>query len=129
MPKTSDTIIGEQQSDVFKNRILLHTISIICDITDVSHKLNNNLFVISLEVDFIFSALHQFGYGDKFIHMIKIDSYDKSILNIKLKLTASYLAVKPLCEFARSVYSPCCYTLHAVILSMLLYIIATEVLD
>ena len=63
MPKTSDTIIGEQQSDVFKNRILLHTISIICDITDVSHKLNNNLFVISLEVDFIFSALHQFGYG------------------------------------------------------------------
>ena len=26
-------------------------------------------------------------------------------------------------------YPPCCYTLHAVILSMLLYIIATEVLD
>ena len=38
-----------------------------------------------IRVDFIFSALHKFGYGDKFIHMIKADSHDTPILNLKLK--------------------------------------------
>ena len=87
MQETLDTIIGEHQSEAIKNRIILQTLSTICDITDVSNK----LMVISLitcnilRVDFIFSALHKFGYGDKFIQMNKVDSHDTPILNLKLK--------------------------------------------
>ena len=33
-----------------KNRVILHTLSTICDIIDVSNKLNKVLFVISLEL-------------------------------------------------------------------------------
>ena len=50
MQETLDTIIGEHQSEAIKNRIILHSVSTICDITDVSNKLNKNLSVISLEL-------------------------------------------------------------------------------
>ena len=49
MQKTLDTIIGEHQPEAIKNRIILHTLSI-CDIIDVSNKLNKNLSVMSLEL-------------------------------------------------------------------------------
>ena len=45
MQKTSDTIIRKNQSDVIKNRLILHTLSTICDIIDVSTKLNENFSV------------------------------------------------------------------------------------
>ena len=57
-----------------------YTLSTICDIIDASNKLNN-----ILRVYFIFSALHKFGYGDKFIHIIKLDSRDTPISNLQLK--------------------------------------------
>ena len=49
--------------------------------------------------------------------MIKIDSRDAPISNLKLKQTASHLTLKALCEFARGV-----------LLSMLIYIIAIGIL-
>ena len=49
----------------------MNTVSTICVITDESNELNKTLSIkILLRVDFIFSALHKFGYGDKFIHML-----------------------------------------------------------
>ena len=50
MQETLSTIIGKQQSDAIKNRTIFYTYSTICDITDVSNKLNKNLSVISLEL-------------------------------------------------------------------------------
>ena len=51
----------------------MNTVSTICVITDESNELNKTLSIkILLRVDFIFSALHKFGYGDKFIHIIKV---------------------------------------------------------
>ena len=47
MQKTSITIITEKQSAAIKKRIILHMISIICDLVDVSNKLNKSLSVIS----------------------------------------------------------------------------------
>ena len=47
MKKISVTIITEKQSAAFKNKTTLHTHSIICDLVDVSNKLNKKLFVIS----------------------------------------------------------------------------------
>ena len=38
-----DTIIGENQSAAIKNRTISHTLSNICDITNASNKLKNNL--------------------------------------------------------------------------------------
>ena len=50
MQETLDTIIGEHQSEAIKNKIILHTLSVICDITDASNKLNKSIFAISLEL-------------------------------------------------------------------------------
>ena len=47
MQETLDTIIGEHQSETIKNEII-YTLSTICDITDVSNKLNKNSFLIFL---------------------------------------------------------------------------------
>ena len=38
-----------------------------------------------MTIDFIFSAIHKFGHGDKLIHRIKVNSHDTPILNLKLK--------------------------------------------
>ena len=46
MQKTSVTIITEKQLAVIKNKTILHTLSIIFDVVDVSNKLNKNLSVI-----------------------------------------------------------------------------------
>ena len=45
-----------------------------------------------LRVDFIFSAWHKFGYGDKFIHMIKVP-----YMNIESKIKINGLLSDPLC--------------------------------
>ena len=81
MPQILNNIIGENQTAAIKNRTILHTLSTVRDIIDVSNKLNKNLSVISLDffkafdrldLNFIFSALEKFGYGQKFKQMIKI---------------------------------------------------------
>ena len=81
MQITLDNIIRENQTAAIKNRTILHTLSTIRDIIDVSNKLNNNLSVISLDFlkafdrldwNFIFKALEKFGYGENFMHSIKI---------------------------------------------------------
>ena len=80
MQQTLNNIIGENQTAAFKNRTILHTLSTIRDIIDASNELNKNLSVISLDflkafdrldLNFIFLALEKFGYGQKFIQMIK----------------------------------------------------------
>ena len=50
MQETLDTIIREHQSEAIENRKILHFFSTICDIIDVSNKLNKNPSVISLEL-------------------------------------------------------------------------------
>ena len=81
MPQILNNIIGENQTAAIKNRTIFHTLSTVRDIIDVSNKLNKNLSVISLDffkafdrldLNFIFSALEKFGYGQKFKQMIKI---------------------------------------------------------
>ena len=70
MQITLDNIIRENQTAAIKNWTILHTLSTIRDIIDVSNKLNNNLSVISLDFlkafdrldwNFIFKALEKFG--------------------------------------------------------------------
>ena len=69
MQKTVDALIGENQSATIKDRTILHTLSTIRYIIDVSNKLNKNISVISsdflkfvgrVDCDFIFSALQNF---------------------------------------------------------------------
>ena len=45
MQKTLDTIIGENPSAAIRKKTILHTLSTICDVIDVSNKLNKNLSV------------------------------------------------------------------------------------
>ena len=47
MKKTSVTIITEKQSVAIKNKTVLHTLSIIWDVVDVSNKMNKSFSVIS----------------------------------------------------------------------------------
>ena len=54
MQETLDTIIGKHMSEAIKNRIILHTLSTIFDVIDVSNKLDKNLFVISLGMNLTF---------------------------------------------------------------------------
>ena len=124
MQITLDNIIGENQTAAIKNRTILHTLSTIRDITDVFSKLNNNLSVISLDFlkafdrldwNFIFEALEKFGYGKNFLHLIKI-CYN----NIQSKVKINGLLFDPF-TLSRGVHLGCP-------LSMLLYVIAAEVL-
>ena len=90
----------------------------------MSNKLNKKLSVISLDFleafdrldfDFIFLALKKFRYGDNFIHMIKVRCN-----NIQFKIKINVLLSEPF-TLKRGVRQGCP-------LSMLLYIIAAEVL-
>ena len=81
MQQTLDKTIRENQTAAIKNITILHTLSTIRDIIDMSNKLNKNLCVISLNflkafdrVDWnlIFSALQKFRYGNNFIYIIKV---------------------------------------------------------
>ena len=81
MQKTLHKITDENQTAAIKNRTILHTLSTIRDIIDVSNKLNKNLSVISLDFlkafdridhEFVFLTLEKFGYGNNFIQMIKV---------------------------------------------------------
>ena len=81
MQQTLNNIIGENQTVAIKNRTILRTLSTIRDTIDISNKLDKNLSVISLDflkaldrldLNFIFLALEKFGYGQKFIQMIKV---------------------------------------------------------
>ena len=107
-----------------KTRTILYTFSIIRDIVDVSNKLNKNLSVMPLDFlkvfdrtdwDFISSILQKFGYGEKFIHMIKV-----SYSNIQSKIKINGLLSDPFTH-KREVFQVCA-------LSMLLYFILAELL-
>ena len=124
MQKTLDNIIRENQTAALKNRTILHTLSTIRDIIDVSNKLNNNFSVIShdflmafdrLDWNFIYKALEKIGYGKNFLHLIKI-CYN----NIQSKLKIHGLLSDPF-TLSRGVH-------QSFPLSMLLYVIAAEVL-
>ena len=113
MQKTLDKIMGKSQTAASKNRTILHTVSTIRDIVDLSNKLNKKLLVISLDFfkafdrgdfDFIFLALEKFGYGVKFIHMIKV-CYSNIQSKIKINGLLSELFT------LRVVHFLCCYTL------------------
>ena len=124
MQQTLDNIIGENQTAAIKNRTILHTFFTIRDIIDVSNKLSKNLSVMSLDflkgfdrldLDFIFLAMKKLGYGENFIHMIKV-CYN----NIQSKIKINGSLSDPF-TLIRGVRQGCS-------LSMLLYIIVAEVL-
>ena len=92
MQKTLHKIISENQTAAIKNRTILHTLSTIHDIIDVSNTLNKNLSVISLDFlkafdridhEFVFLTLQKFGYGNNFIQMIKV-AYNNIQSRIKI---------------------------------------------
>ena len=102
---------------LLKNRTISYTLSTICDIIDVSNKLHKNLTVISLDFlntfdrdywDFVFSALQKFGYGDKFVHIIKV-SLTNIQSEIKINSLISDWSFHPCARSSRGVSS--CYTL------------------
>ena len=100
LQKTLDAIIGENQSATFYT---------ICDIIDVSKPL--------LELNGILSFLlcKNFGYGDKFINMIKVALTNfQSKIKINVLLSDAFTLIRGVCQE------------HP--LSMLLYIIAAKVL-
>ena len=84
MQETLDTITGEHQSEAIKNRKILHSFYYLWHNWCFKYT-ESKSFCNILRVDFIFSALAKFGYGDKFIHMIKVDWHDTPISNLKLK--------------------------------------------
>ena len=82
----------------YQRRTMLHTLSVIRDIIDMSNTLKKERIVISsnfLKVfdradwNFIFSVLRKFGYVTKFILMIQV-----AYINIQtiMKQMASYLS-------------------------------------
>ena len=124
MQQTLDNIIGQKQTAAIKNRTILHTLSTIRDIIDVSNKLNKNLSVMSpdflkafdhLDLNFIFLALEKFVYGENSIQMIKV-CYN----NVQSKIKINSLLSDPFI-IMRGFRKGCP-------LSMLLYIFAAEVL-
>ena len=81
MQKTLNGLIGENTSTAVKSKTILHTVSTIRDTVYIFNTLNKQLAAISLDFlkafnrvdwDFIFSALHKFGYGSKFVHMTQV---------------------------------------------------------
>ena len=84
MQETLDTLTGEHQPEAIKNRIILHSFYSLWHNWCIK-KTEQKSFCNILRADFIFSALHKFGYGDKFIDMTKLDSQDTPISNLKLK--------------------------------------------
>ena len=126
MQQTVDNIIGENQTAAIKNRTILHTLSTIRDIIDLSNQLNKNLSVMSpdylkafdhLDLNFIFLALEKFVYGENSIQMIKV-CYNNVHSKIKINSLLSDLSYFIIMRGFRKGYP----------LSMLLYIIAAEVL-
>ena len=125
MQQTVDNIIGENQTAAIKNRTILHTLSTIRDIIDVSNQLNKNLSVMSpdylkafdhLDLNFIFLALEKFVYGENSIQMIKV-CYNNVNSKIKINSLLSDLSYFIIMRGFRKGYP----------LSILLYIIAAEV--
>ena len=112
MQKTSVTIITEKKSAAVKNKTILHTLSIICDVVDVSNKLNKNLSVISSK------PLVEWIGILPFLFCKKLDMEKNSFVrlklhtptsNLKFKKMVSYLTLLPLCKgFARDVHSHRC---------------------
>ena len=105
------------KTEAIENRILLHNWSVKIASYLLQNYLLQNLSVISLELIRIsnFSALDKFEYWDKFIHMVK-----GVYTNIQSKIKINGLLSDPF-TLTREVCQGCLF-------SMLLYIIAAEVL-
>ena len=88
MQKTSAIFITEKQSAAVKNKTILHTLSIICDVVDDSNKLNKNLSVISCKplVDWIGIL--------PFLFCKKLDIEKNSLVRLKLHTPISNLKLK-----------------------------------
>ena len=99
-------------SSCYQRRTILHTLSIICYLTDLSNTLNKQLTVVSshkVDWGFTFSALHMFGYGNKFVYMIQV-----GYTNIQPKIKINGLLFDSLSlwvEFIEGVHSQCSYLL------------------
>ena len=124
MEKVLDTIIGKRNSQLLLKTEHFYALSTVRGINDVSNKLNKNFSVISsyflkafdrVACNFFFSALRRFEYGDKFIHMFKV-----AFNNMQSKIKTSGLLSDPSTLMQR--------LCQGCPLSMLLYIIVTEVL-
>ena len=80
MQETLDTMISEFQS------VAIKIISTICDITDVSIKLNKDISEISLELILSFMLCISLDMEkNSSTWLNKVDSYDSPISNLKLK--------------------------------------------
>ena len=88
MQKTSVTIITEKQSAAVKNKTILHTLSTICDVVDVSNKLNKNLSVISSK------PLVEWIGILPFLFCKKLDMEKNSFVRLKLHTPTSNLKLK-----------------------------------
>ena len=114
MQKTLDTLIGGKQKLLkieYSYTFLLSITQLMCQINWI--KIFCDIFRV--DWDFNFSALHKFGYGDKFIHMVK-----NVYTNMQCKIKINGLLLDP-------------FTLTGEfflgwLFSMLLYIISAEVL-
>ena len=112
MQKASVTIITEKKSAAIQNKTILHTFSIICDVVDVSNKLNKNLSEISSK------PLVEWIGILPFLFCKKLDMEKNSFVrlklhtptsNLKLKEMVSYLTLLSLCKgFTRDVHSHRC---------------------
>ena len=84
----------------------------------MSNILKKQLAVVSLDFakafdrvdwDFIFSVVHKFGYGNKFIHMIQV-AYNNTQSKIKINYLLSD-PFTPMRRVHRGFHSQCCYIL------------------
>ena len=94
---------------LLKKKTILLSLFIICDVVDVSSKLNlcNILKVFGrVDWDFISSHFQKFGFGEKFICMIKVAYTD---IQSKIKINGLLSDLLPLCKgVARDVHSQWC---------------------
>ena len=120
MQKTSVTIITEKKSAAVKNKTILHTLSIICDVVDVSNKLNKNLSVISSK-----SLVEWIGILP-FLFCKKLDMEKNSFVRLKLHTSTSSLKLKKMVSYLTLL--PLCKGISICLLSSVLYIRAAQVL-
>ena len=126
MQKTLDTIISKSRWAIIKKRTILHLISSISDASDTSTTLGKQFAIISLDFlkafdrvdwDLIFSAFVSLvSFENKCIHMIQVAHTN---ISSKIKINGP---LSDLFTLIRGVF-------HGSLLSILLYIIAAEVLD
>ena len=82
MQKTLHTLIGGKQK-LLKIEYSYTFLSFITQLMCQINWIKIFCHILRVDWDFNFSALHKFGYGDKFIHMVK-DGYTNIQCKIKI---------------------------------------------